>query len=248
MSTSGSDESERVLPKRQRILLLASPEVPESLVIGLNGAASKVRATVRTTSTPGETLEVLENSGESLRLLAIDTRLPDFLIIARRAAEEQPLIEVTLLCPEADIEALRRRLGLAPRLGAHWSIVASDSTHALRALRSAFQRADQRKATRTTLDRFNARITAPAPSVDAGQMRELVISDRFLSSILESNFDAVIIVDTGGRVTTLNPAAETLFGRKAQNLISHPLVQLAGGRWPQDVLPLLALQKEGTSI
>ena len=26
------------------------------------------------------------------------------------------------------------------------------------------------------------------------------------------------------------------------------MLQLAGGRWPQDILPLLALQKEGTSI
>jgi PAS domain S-box-containing protein len=248
MSISDQNDAQPTASKRSRLAVLASTGASHALAAGLLDTAPLPRATVKVTSTRNETIEVVDRFSDELRLLAIDTQFPDFLTIARHAAERSPLSEVILLCPEAEIPALRNRLGLASRLGTHWSIVALESNHAPRALRSAFQRADQRRATRTTLDRFNARITAPAPSVDAGQMRELVISDRFLSSILESNFDAVIIVDTGGRITKLNRAAEALFERSSQEMISHPVIDLARGRWREDVQPLLALQREGTSI
>ena len=116
-----------------------------------------------------------------------------------------------------------------------------------RLIRIIFQRADQRKATRTTLDGFNARLSIPE-KVDGQELRQLVISDRFLSSILESAFDAVILVDRSGRVADFNPSAERLFERLRHEIISRPVTALSGGPWENDLNAALLPKQEGHLI
>ncbi|RRA48189.1 nitrogen regulation protein NR(II) [Acidipila sp. EB88] len=241
-------EAAAAAARRARSVLLGTAEPAAEFARAFTLLAAELKATLHVFADARGLLEALDAAGDSVRLVVVDAGIPDSLAVARRAVERQPLSELVLVCPEADEPALRLRLGRTPRLGAHSSIVAAESAQLLRVLGTAFQRADQRKAIRTTLDRFNARIAAPTPSVDAGQMRQLVISDRFLSSILESAFDAVVIADIKGRVTTLNPAAESLFGLTLQQAISRPVVALAQGRWRQDLAALLVLQEGGSTL
>lgn len=107
---------------------------------------------------------------------------------------------------------------------------------------------DQRKSARTTLDRFNARLNVPAETVDTQELRQLVISDRFLSSILESTFDAVILVDQSGGVAAFNPSADRLFERSQKQVLSHQVISLSIGSWASDLQAAFQPHRQETSI
>ena len=51
--------------------------------------------------------------------------------------------------------------------------------------------------------------------------RELQASEVSLRSIIENNADSIVIVDGGGVIRFVNPAAEVLFGRKAGDLVGQ---------------------------
>ena len=73
-----------------------------------------------------------------------------------------------------------------------------------------------------------ADLTAFAIQTDARVRAEraLVESDRRHAATLASLADAVVVVDAGGRVTLVNPAAERLLGRPAARLLGRPLVEV----------------------
>lgn len=151
-----------------------------------------------------------------------------------------PMAELVLLVTEEQQLYVKQQLGPVPRLGTHWQFVIPAAAGLSRALLIAYHRADQRKATRTTLDRFNSRMAAPREPVDTRELRQLVISDRFLSSVLESAFDAVMMVDRSGNIVDFNPSAERLFQRTREQALSHPIWKIASGPWPEQIRSVIA--------
>jgi PAS domain S-box-containing protein len=71
---------------------------------------------------------------------------------------------------------------------------------------------------------FGARVTAELERRNMEQT--LRRSEARLQTILHSTHDAIIVVESSGAITLFNPAAEALFGRSAQQVISTPLDNL----------------------
>lgn len=226
-------EQNAVTPRRKRAILYcaADPGVTSSV---LHNLADETRVPLTVCGSTQEFTAALSSAGDAVCLVAIDVGFSDVTSAARIAAERLPMCEIAVLASERDRAEVGRRLGPAPRVGSHMHYISPTTPGLGKMLRSLILRSDQRRMTRTTLDRFNARLTVRSEAVDTGEMRQLVISDSFLYSVLESAFDAVLLVDRAGIVVTFNPSAERLFERPRERAISHALSSLGGERWRAD--------------
>ena len=229
---------------RHRRAILLAGQLDSGIGDLLRKLADKTSAHLHSISSLSDRQTVVSQEGDHICLTVIDAKSNDLLALARDVHRVAPASEFVFLGSEADESVLRKQFGPAPRIGTHWHFVSSDNASLARVLASAFQRADQRRSTRTTLDRFNARLSSPVASVDTREMRQLVISDRFLSSILESAFDAVLLVDRAGNIAAFNPSAERLFQRPKTEVLSSPVRDLADGQWRDDVNQALRTIRE----
>ena len=223
----------------------------------LETLAVDFRAGLHVCRTAPELSSALEREKETACLIVLEAHLAEIVSAARLAASIAPMSELVLLATDEEQSYIQQQLGPAPRLGKHWQFVAPADPALARSLHIIYQPADHRRATRPTLERFNARLTPQNDAVDTRELRQLVISDRFLSSVLESAFDAVILVDRSGNIVAFNPSAERLFGRSQQQVLSTPLWSIADGAWKADVqsawechegaLVLSAIELEGAT-
>ena len=228
-----------MVPSRRRrtVVYAGTPTGPTFLSAQATASASHARFEACTDR--AALMTEFANEGESICLVIFQASFIDLLSSARWAALKMPSCEIILLADPEEQEFVRKQLGPAPRLGSHWQILSPDTAGIDRILRATFQKADQRRSTRTTLDRFNARLSLPVAPIDTQQFRQLVISDRFLSSILDSAFDAVVLVDSTGIVLAFNPSATRLFARSQQEVLSHHIGSLATGSFAADVSDIL---------
>ena len=184
--------------QRRSILLGVSSESTSASEV-LQEVAADVRASVRIGSGGPELLALLDRERETVCLVVLYADLADVAGCFRQCVQKAPLCSFVVLASEAQKQRVQQQLA-AFRVGNQVQYLDPESPDVRRTLLAAYYKADQRRATRTTLDRFNARLSMPAEAVDTQQLRQLVISDRFLSSILDAAFDAVILVDQSGRV------------------------------------------------
>ena len=225
--------------RRRRTILYCTGQSGTAIESVLASLAAESKASLLTCVSLEELYLAADRESESLCLIVLEPGLPDFIEMARAIAKHAPLSGLVLLADPGEQVRLMQQLGIAPRLGSHWQFLEAGAFGLPRALRSIYQRAEQRRATRTTLDRFNARLSAPSEAVDSGELRQLVISDSFLSSILESAFDSVILINPSGIIAAFNPSAEKLFGKTQPEVLSHSIASLSEGRWMADVQRLL---------
>ena len=222
--------------RRERAILYGSTEANAQLADPLRETASNLKAGFLVACDPAQFGKALDGISDSACLIALDASFPDVASSARLAAEKAPLSEIVIFATDEEREEIKKRFGLAPRVGSHLRYIEPATSGLHKSLSDTFRRADLRRSTRTTLDRFNAKLTVQSEAVDTRYMRQLVISDRFLYSILESAFDAVLLVDRGGLVLAFNPSAELLFEKSQSEAISLPLWSLAGATWKADTL------------
>ena len=213
----------------------------------LQELSTEVRASLVACETYAAFRAALESEKEAVCLVVLASSFPDHLVASRAASQSAPLSELVLLA-DTELEAAKQRLPLVSGMGRQWQVLSSDLPGIGKILRSTYQRADQRRATRTTLDRFNASLSMPAAAVDTQELRKLVISDRFLSSILESAFDAVILTDRYGTIVGFNPSAERMFGCTQREALSHPVAAIAQGKWPADVQRIVDSRQHGELV
>ena len=239
MSPLSHDGPERT-GRRRKTILFGAVAHGDEVELHLGEIADHFGAELRMCVSSSAFRDAVVEEGDAICLTVLEASFPEVLNAARSTVAAAPSSEFVLLASAQEQANLLGQFGPAPRLGTHWQFAAPQSSTLPRILRTAFQRADQRRATRTTLDRFNARLSAPAQAVDTRELRQLVISDRFLSSILESSFDAVLLVDRAGNIASFNPSAERLFERTRAEILSSPVAGLASGRWARDVQESLA--------
>ena len=226
--------------RRRRAILYAGDALTAPTVQALKTVASETRAAFRACSDLHSLMTMMETESDAICLVTFETTFPDFISSARLVAHKAPLCEIILLIRAEEQEALRRQLGPAPRLGNHWQLLSPEGPDSSSIIRRTYQKADQRRSTRTTLDRFNTRISLPSEMSDAQQFRQLVISDRFLASILDSAFDAVLMVDLSGIVLAFNPAAVRLFEKPQHQALSYHLRSVTTGAFAADVEAILS--------
>ena len=234
--------------RRTRVILLGASLGDPPVEKALREAALELRADFHLCQSSVELLSRVERAGDALCLVVLEHSFPELVSTARLTHQKVPLSELVLLATEEQQAKVKAQLGLSPRLGSHWQFASPSMSGLGKVLRTAYKRADQRRATRTTLDRFNARLSVPAETVDTQELRQLVISDRFLSSILESAFDAVILVDRTGGVAAFNPSSERLFERTQQQVLSRPVTALSAGSWANDLQAAFRPHQQGQLI
>ena len=71
---------------------------------------------------------------------------------------------------------------------------------------------------------------------------------RHLAAIVETTDDAVISKDLNGIITSWNPAAERLYGYKAEEVIGKPVAILIPPEWPDEEPKILARMRRGERI
>jgi PAS domain S-box-containing protein len=163
--------------------------------------------------------------------------VPNAPAVARRLAAGRSLLHVVFVAEEAQREELRRVLLFSPPANTSWKLVASDVGEVREAVVSALESARRSQQVRTTLDRVNLRLAAPAPP-DAQDYRRLVVSDHYLASVLKHVQDAIVSLDLQGTVLSWNAGATRLFGLGAAEAVGKPLPALTD--WSGDLRELLS--------
>ncbi|TWI52484.1 PAS domain S-box-containing protein [Pseudomonas duriflava] len=123
------------------------------------------------------------------------------------------------------VEAFHRELGLAPMLGAHWSIVAWNTEALPKQIRQAATNTRQRVKWRTTLNRANDRLMAMR-TVDGLEYQRLQAADHYLAAFINSAQEALVGIDTRLDVLYWSAGAEELFGVKAKSVIGQSVREL----------------------
>lgn len=120
---------------------------------------------------------------------------------------------------------MRKQLSYAAPPGAQWALEATDSPRLAEVIQKGASVIERSRQFRSTLDRINWRI-GQAPEVDATRYRRLLVSDRYLASILKYAKDAIISLDAAGHVTSWNRGAEQLFRIAESAALSVPVASL----------------------
>lgn len=166
------------------------------------------------------------------------------LAAARRVYRLDPQVQMIFIADEPTAAELRQRMGLAPRIGTYWTIAAAGADELPRLLVEATRSTHQRRQLRTTLDRVSLQ-TAPPPPTDGPDYRRLVVSDRYLAAILIHAHDAILSVDSRGKILTANLATTRLTGYAEHELLSRSLPMLTLEQEAGDVEEMLDAVREG---
>ena len=166
-------------------------------------------------------LDTLIEQHRSPLVTVIDRDVEKPLRVARAAYRRTPLTQILFLVPAAQLASFRSELSVAPMIGTNWTVVEADTVDFERVLATAVKSSRQRRQLRTSLDNINLRLAGPRPTSDSTEYRKLVISDKYLATILEHAQDAILSLDLQGRIASWNRGATELFGyplRKAVDL------------------------------
>src|SRR5262249_55745787 len=142
--------------------------------------------------------------------------------------------------------ALRGGMSVNALIGAHWTVTDPAAGELAHVLREAASSTAQRGHLRRTLDRINLRLASRPP--DAPEHRRLVLSDRYLASLLEQAQDAILSVGPQGEGLSWNGPAGRLVGWGEREAVGLPASSLAGGAWADELPGLLQAVRASAGI
>lgn len=161
-------------------------------------------------------------------VVLISPVLPSRLTLARRARQAYPNARILLLASGEQESRLRRAVARRSRVATDFEVVRLDSCELNRVLNNAAAVDRRNQRAKSYPQRDDGRSTA-RPDTARSDYRRLVISDRYLASILTHALDAIISIDDAGTILTWNEAAERLCGYRADQIVGTPLASIAGG-------------------
>ena len=164
---------------------------------------------------------------ESPTVLIFGPAVENPITLARRLHYQAPRLHVIFAVGAEREQKLRRDLTYAAPLGSRWTVEPADSKALSSVIPKLLKALSQQRRLRTTLDRINLTLAAPAPP-DVRDYRRLVVSDRYLASILTHAQDAIVSLDTRGVIVSWNAGAERLFGVGERQAIGQPIAALLG--------------------
>ena len=161
---------------------------------------------------PKGTEALLQNqiaTGEVPSLVLIALPVERAISAARTTRRQLPNAELVFLLSPADLEPFRRKAFHTP-LGSYRILTERDPSSILRSVNERLRSFKQRRSFHTTIDRINVHL-ASASAAEPGQVRRLLISDRYRASLISNAVDAIISVDRERRITAWNRSANQLF-------------------------------------
>lgn len=171
-----------------------------------------------------------ENSSPALRELVarqptpiaavIDGGLAHALQLARQVQAGAPLAELIFVGSRDDERRLRAGLRLTPLVAANWVIVPEDHPELDSRVRAQIRLGVQRARYRTTLSKVNLRLAGsegPAGKV----FQRLLVSERFLATLVKSSPDAIVTLSLEGEILSWNASAEAIWDRPAREAVGR---------------------------
>jgi PAS domain S-box-containing protein len=231
------------------------------LFVGGPAEAARVEAALRLAA--GEfTLEAAD--GEALPGEAFAGQLraapPDAAVIgsdvanplssARLLRQLSPKTQILFLLSPDRIERFRASLPFVPHLGGAWTLDTDGSDQSLTSvIREAASVSRERADTQSLFGRINLQLTTAARSAE-GQARrsQLVLSERYLATLLSQSPDAFLAVDDGGRLVAWNEAARQLFPIDSDDLMGLPAAQLFPRECGAEIEGLIEAAKRDETI
>jgi PAS domain S-box-containing protein len=178
-------------------------------------------------------------------VLGPNTKRP--LVIARQVYQLTPFVQIIFLAAPGRAAQLQHEMLPTPMIGSNWTVASPDPDALRGLLRDAAASTRQRRQLRTTLHRVNVHVSSRL-SADSGEYRKLVISDRYLASILTHAQDAIISTDAHGAVLTWNRAAERLFGYPESEMVGQSIKMLAADQRAYDLPALIRATQGGEAV
>ncbi|MFC3609711.1 response regulator [Stutzerimonas tarimensis] len=200
----------------------------------------------------GQLCELIDEQALLVRLGEASADGPDVLILApsivrpvvlaRAVRQRWPNSELLFVRDRGAMEAFRRSLGVAPLLGAYWSITELDPATLCARVARAEAEVKRRKRFRSTLDQANRNMAqrAEAPT------RRAQVADYYLSSFINSVQEALVGIDLEGQVLFWSLGARELFGLDEKRVFGRSIRTLPF--WSDELEALLdALGEQGES-
>ena len=183
-------------------------------------------------------------SGTEPPLILLLPDLPRPLAVGRQLHRAYPQAHLLFVQQRENIHAFRQGLGLAPRLGRHWSVVEADAALLAGASRQALSSLRQRRQLRTTLTAVNERMAQPREA--GNEYQRMVASEHHLANFLRYSNAAVFGLDADAKVLFWSPGAAELVGVSASDALGKPLQGL--GRWAEPVMAALGGARSPTTV
>jgi PAS domain S-box-containing protein len=209
-------------------VLIVSRESPEAVAQALVDDGAKV-----TCAAPEDAPAKADDSQPLLAVLAEDVRDP--IEVGRRIHLAAPQCYLLILANRADELELRRRLMPISPIGSLFGFADPAHPDHLVATRAALRAARQRRQFKATLSRAHKHVGA----ADSIRPSRLLVSDRFLASVLNNAHDAIISVDLSLAAVSINTAAEAMFGIDASKAIDRPLTDALDPPTRDQLMPCL---------
>lgn len=168
---------------------------------------------------PPELLQELLSAEPSASVVVLDANRAA-LSVARRIHATAPGLQFVFLA-RGDVEAFQNRLRASTLVGAKWSVLDATAEDFPAELHESIETAARQQRHRATLSRVN--IQLDAQRIDqAKTSRNLVITRRFLASIVEHSADAIITLSAEHTVLGWNAACERLWSCPAADALGKP--------------------------
>lgn len=144
---------------------------------------------------------------------------------ARRIVRDLPEVRfLFVVVPEREAGLKRDAVFGAPP-GNRWQLTTARGDSLAEQIATSIASGQQSQRLRTTVDRMKLRLSAQTP-VDSIEYRRLVVSERYLASVLQNAQDAIVSLNPAGSVVAWNRGAQLMFGIAETQARSRPLADL----------------------
>jgi PAS domain S-box-containing protein len=150
----------------------------------------------------------------------VDGTVPDAADRVRRAHRADPTVQAVIVAPPQLRERLTRSILFTPGLGEVW-IRSPDEIHP-----DLLHIAGDITRTRRRYLRTEHTIARDLATLEPSRDQRAVITDAYLSALLEAVPDPVLSIDDRGIVLSWNPGAERVLGYARAEAVGRPLREL----------------------
>jgi PAS domain S-box-containing protein len=199
-------------------------------------AVRQVISSIEAAEQKVELYETISEGIERINHLVKNTAHPKLIVLgmeiktigqaARQIHQIVPNAQIIILNDELRSSGFPGALAFASIPGTHWSVASAINPDSLlKTIQNSLKVAKQRRFLRTTLDKINFKLESSA-AADGSEVRKLVISDRYLASILKQAQDAIISTDLRGKIVLVNKAALKAFGFAEAEILGESIEKL----------------------
>jgi PAS domain S-box-containing protein len=183
-------------------------------------------------------------------VLVIGPCLAEPLSKADQLRQLAPRAQVVFLLATGNLERFRTSLPFVPHLSDAWTTPVDAPTDATKSvILEAAQTARGRLGLLSVFDRINAQLASGRATAEVRRrQRQIMLSEKYLATILKQAPDAIFALDLDCMVIATNEAANRLFGLSADDAVGRPALELFAPEVHEEISALLERGRAGETI